>query len=57
MAILLTVTLILFAQILYLMFSIKRRLSDLEDIIHGIHHDVDIKLEELEIKVKNGTSK
>ena len=56
MAILLIVTLILFAQTLYLMFSIKRRLSDLEDIIHGIHHDIDIKLEELETKIKNGTS-
>lgn len=50
------ITLVLFIHVLYLMFNIKRRLNELTDIIHGIHHDVDIKLDELENKVKNGTS-
>jgi len=45
--ILLVINLGLLAYILYAIVGLYQRVHDLEDHVHAIHHDIDMKIEEV----------
>lgn len=54
MAILLIITLLLLVCLAYVNVSLQQRIDMLEDDIHALHHDIDIKIDNIKNQLENG---
>ena len=48
------ISLVALLYVLYITITLKRRVKDLEDTIHAVYQDMDLKVDELRSKIKDG---
>lgn len=54
MKILLVCTLFLLGYCVFLVMSLYNKVHDLEDTIHALHHDMDLKIDDIKDKLNDG---